>query len=302
MSHNRPRLGRMFFLAAFLAACADPPTVPVPQSITHQSPAKSVTDPAASSVPLTLVVFPDQVELAPGETETFTAYVGPVDASGNPDLGADGIPGTTDDSFTPVDASWSVQGDIGDISTTTGTSTTLAASLPDGSSVEFGGVFASYLGMTAFADVQVVDEGEPIGDKKKKKPKVCVQYTSGGRKVGKEMCREVLSVAVKFDAGKKMTAKFNKQTESTDDRHDGFFVVFNADGTGIRTASWLIRNTEQPITNAALAGAKKIDLEFAEAGGEITGAWFTSFTGEAIPMPSLKRGRKIDDIHIRQKK
>ena len=153
MSHNRPRLGRMFFLAAFLAACADPPTVPVPQSITHQSPAKSVTDPAASSVPLTLVVFPDQVELAPGETETFTAYVGPVDASGNPDLGADGIPGTTDDSFTPVDASWSVQGDIGDISTTTGTSTTLAASLPDGSSVEFGGVFASYLGMTAFADV-----------------------------------------------------------------------------------------------------------------------------------------------------
>lgn len=281
---NRNRLTRPPFALALAAAAA--------VGCTDRS---DVTAPAPLFAELTavLVVWPDVAELTPGDQQTFTAYLCPLDASGNWDPGPDGVPGTTDDSCFPVTVAWSVLGDIGGIGPTTGSSTTLTASLPEGSTLEMGTVRATLTDQSADADVLVVDEGEPIGDKGKAKVP-CVQFTSQGTDVGKPSCRaNVASLTFTFDADKGLAATFNKQVIAAPKGQDG--LKLEIEGEKVVRATWLNRAVPTPFD---IPRSKTVDLMFpAGSDGKITAAAWDGTVPITIPTPDA--GKNIDDAHVR---
>jgi hypothetical protein len=81
-----------------------------------------------------LYIEPRAATLDAGATQVFAAFSGPPDASGNPDLGPDGLPGTPDDEFEALPVSWSTSGGIGTVSPDAGSETTTltTAAVPAG--------------------------------------------------------------------------------------------------------------------------------------------------------------------------
>jgi len=114
-----------------------------------------------------LYIDPEAVVVSADDPQLFGAFRCPVDADGNPDFGPDGAPGTDDDDCVPAIIDWSVVGNIGTVDPTTGATTTLSATLPEGSTSETGQVIAaSDDGQTASADVTVVRGGAIRGTKR----------------------------------------------------------------------------------------------------------------------------------------
>jgi hypothetical protein len=98
---------------------------------------------------------PSDPVITDGATQTFSAYLGPQDASGHADVGADSVPGTSDDQFTLLNVFWSLSGSIGTLSTLTGSSTVLTGSLPAGMTSVTGQVTARFRSLQADANVTV---------------------------------------------------------------------------------------------------------------------------------------------------
>lgn len=274
---TRPTCG-LALAATAAVGCTDSSTVTVP-------------GPAFSEVTAVLVVWPDFVEVMPGDQQVFTAYLCPLDVDGNWDAGPDGVPGTSDDLCFPVTAAWSVEGDIGAIAPTTGGSTTLTASLPEGSTLEMGTVRATLSDQSADAEVYVVD-GEPIGQSQYAP---CVQFTSQRKKMGKKICRAGSSyIAFTFDSGKGLLAEFgNEEPIVAPEKANGLKLTF--DGKKVVAANWLNGNVGTPIT---IKPSKEVNLKFPrESGGAITAAAWSGPTA-IRPLPTPPAGQKIDDAHV----
>lgn len=113
-----------------------------------------------------LYLSPETATVLEGEMQDFSAFDCPLDVeTGNPDVGDDGIPGTSDDACTPKGVTFLVSGTIGTVSPTTGPTTTLSATLPEGSTSETGQVIATSDDQTESADVTVVRPGIITGTK-----------------------------------------------------------------------------------------------------------------------------------------
>ena len=119
---------------------------------------ETATAPVIVTAPTRLVVHPVDVTLTAGETQTFEAFRCLLDADGQPALGADGIPGTADDSCIPVTGSWTVDGEIGTVDPVSGHTTTLTAAIPVDSAEELGQVIVFEGGDAAAAIVTVLAE------------------------------------------------------------------------------------------------------------------------------------------------
>lgn len=101
------------------------------------------------------VVIPENANVVSGTPQEFTFWSCPLDLNGNISLGPDGVPGTSDDLCQQVVANWSVQGPIGTLSHSVGTSTTLTpANLQPGETVSGAVVAETSLG-TSSATVNV---------------------------------------------------------------------------------------------------------------------------------------------------
>lgn len=90
-----------------------------------------------------LSIFPAAATVPANGTQVFGAWNCPIDASGSPDFGLDGEPGTSDDLCTPRTVEWSVQGNIGTVSPSTGPTTWLRGELPGRSPSQSGQVVAA---------------------------------------------------------------------------------------------------------------------------------------------------------------
>jgi len=112
-----------------------------------------------------LYIEPEDPTVPEGGMQVFSAYLCPIDTDGNPILGPDGKPGTPDDECTPINVDWSVTGNIGTVNPSNGATTTLSATLPDGSTSQTGQILAASDGRTAGADVTVVQGGSIRGKK-----------------------------------------------------------------------------------------------------------------------------------------
>jgi len=121
---------------------------------------------ATTGGPPRLFVYPGFVELTDGETVEIFAFYCPVTATGEPDFGLDGVPGTPDDDCVPALVDWFTPSELGMVFPASGTSTIFTpAVLPPGVDEEttFVGA-ADSSGQTALVDVLIrrAFEPEPI--------------------------------------------------------------------------------------------------------------------------------------------
>jgi hypothetical protein len=110
-----------------------------------------VTPPPMPIIDLIYVDPLDPPPLRQGQTRSFSAFRGPANADGTPDLGDDGMPATLDDDFQLRDVFWEPIGGIGTVAPANGSSTVFTATTPGSGQVRA----TDADGLTAAADVTV---------------------------------------------------------------------------------------------------------------------------------------------------
>lgn len=197
-------------------------------------------------------VFVDPIDatVADGQTAAFTAYWGPRDAMGNPELGPDGTVGTSDDNFTPVSADWVAFGNIGTVSPENGATTDFLGALPDGTNEAQGSLFALYDGDAGGAVIEVKDD-----------PKVpCVDFTSGGGKPVFTRCDRTVVFTFEFTPGTGATATVGRKMIPVP-AGDYRFLILNLANEKIVSGEWKgIGSIVPPVKLDLGTGVKTLDL------------------------------------------